>query len=189
MTLDALIAVQYGVVRREQLLRAGLRPSMIRHRLRTGEWQRVLPGVYGLFYGPLDVRQRQVSGWLYAGPQAQLAGPTAIRLYGLRQCPRDERIHLLVPHHRQASSVDFVAVHRTRRLESQPQRIDPVLVCSVARAVADTARWCTDRPTVKALVAEAVQRRFASLEALRGEVDSGPRNGSALLRGALNDLL
>jgi hypothetical protein len=188
MSLDALIAVQYGIVRRDQLLRIGLAPGEIRRRLSDGEWQRVFTTVYALFDGPLDVRRRQIAGWLYAGPGAQLAGPTAVQVYGLSNVPADPRVHLLVPHHRQLSSAGFAAVHRTVRMDERPQRIPPVVVCSLARALADTARWHPDATTVRALVAEAIQRRFTTVEALRTETAAGQRNGSALLRITLDEL-
>jgi hypothetical protein len=188
MRLDALIAVQYGIVRWDQLLRAGLPPETVRRRLESGEWQSVFATVYALFSGPLDARREQIAGWLYGGPGAQLAGPTAARLYGLRNVPPDSRIHLLVPHHRQLLSAGFAVVHRTVRLEPQPQRVEPVAVCSVARALADTARWCPDPPLIRALVGEAIERRFTTLDALWKESSAGRRNGSALLRITLKEV-
>lgn len=190
MRLDGLIAVQYGIVRREQILRVGLSPGVVRRRLDSGEWQSVFAGVYALFVGPLDARRRQIAAWLYAGSGAQLAGPTAARLYGLRNVPADRTVHLLVPHHRQVSSVGFAAIHRTVRLESPPRQAapTPVAVCSVARAVADTARWYPDPAAVRALVGEAVQRRLVTPDGLRAECSAGRRNGSALLRGTLEEL-
>jgi hypothetical protein len=188
MRLDALIAVQYGIVRRDQLLRAGVPPATIRRRVREEEWQRVFATIYALFAGPLDMRRRQIAGWLYGGPSCQLGGPTAARLYGLRNAPDDARIHLLVPHHRQLSSAGFAIIHRTVRLET-PQRVAPVAVCSLARALADTARWCPDPAVIRALVSEALQRRFTTVDDLRAESSTGRRNGSALLRATLGEVI
>lgn len=187
MSLDALIAVQYGIVRRDQLLRAGLGPGTIRRRVASGEWQRVFATIYALFAEPLDTQRRQVAGWLYAGPDAQLAGPTAAYLHGLRNVPLDPAVHVLIPHYRQLAEAGFVTVHRTVRMEA-PCRVEPVTVCSVARAVADTARWCPDRPMIRALVSEAVECGRTTLAALHAESSAGRRNGSALLRLTLNEL-
>jgi hypothetical protein len=188
MRLDALIAVQYGVARRDQLLRSGVTPSIIRRRLRSGEWQSVLATVYAMFPGPLDILRREVAGWLYGGPGCQLAGPTAARIHGLRNVPSDPQVHLLVPHHRQLASAGFVVLHRTTRMEERPHLVPPFAVCSLARALADTARWCPDGPAIRALVSEAIERRLTSLPALRAESSSGRRNGSALLRITLDEL-
>jgi hypothetical protein len=188
MSLDALTAVQFGVVRRDQLLRAGIAPEVIRRRLDAGEWQRLFATVYALFEGPLDVRRQQIAGWLYGGPGCLLAGPTAARVYGLQNLPADPRIHLLVPHHRQLVSAGFAAVHRTVRMEPRPHLVPPVALCSLPRALADTARWYPDATTIRALVAEAVERRFTTVDALRAESLAGQRNGSALLRITLDEL-
>jgi hypothetical protein len=188
MGLDALIAVQYGVARREQLVRAGISPDTLRQRVDSGEWQCLFPTVYALSAVPLDARRRQVAAWLYAGPGAQLAGPTAARLYGLRTAPDDPDVHLLVPHGRKIHSAAFAVIHRTARPDAQPQRIEPIAVCSVARALADTARWCPDKDGLAVLLSEALERRFTTVEALREELDTGPRNGSSLLRTALDNL-
>ncbi len=188
MRLDALIAVQYGIVRRDQVLRSGLAPAIVRQRLNSGEWQCVFPTVYALYSGPLDARARQIAGWLYGGPRTQLAGPTAAQLYGLRNAPSDVRVHILVPHHRQVSSACFAVVHRTIRLDVEPHRIEPVTVCSMARALCDTARWYPDPPLIRAMVSEALERRFTTVDALRAESSLGRRTGSALLRATLDEV-
>jgi hypothetical protein len=58
----------------------------------------------------------------------------------------------------------------------------------VPRAVADAARWLTDIGDVRAVVAEAVQRRMCSIEHLVEELEHGPKQGSALLRRALAEV-
>ena len=54
--------------------------------------------------------------------------------------------------------------------------------------MADAARWLTDIGDVRAVVAEAVQRRMCSIEDLVEELDHGPKQGSALLRRALAEV-
>jgi hypothetical protein len=63
-----------------------------------------------------------------------------------------------------------------------------VPVVSAARAVADTALGMRDLGAARALLAQAVQRGHVPLEALQAECDAGPRNGSLLLRRALEDI-
>jgi hypothetical protein len=186
--LDALIAVQCGVVRRGQLLRAGLAPATIRDRLRSGQWQIVFPAVYALFPGSLDAQGRLVSGWLYAGRGAQIAGPSALRLYGLRNGPADSRVHLLIPHQRQVRSSGFVAIHRTIRMDLCPRRVESLTACSPVRALADTARWHPDSNAIQALVSEAVEQRLATVDELRRAAVAGRRNGSGLLCHTLDEI-
>jgi len=117
VNLDALTVLQFQVVHRHQLIRAGISPRAISRRLRSGEWQRLLPAVYALFAHEALTRQRLVAALLYAGADAQFGGRTALRLHGLRRVPHpDDAIHLLVPHHRQLGSADFAVLHRTTRL-------------------------------------------------------------------------
>lgn len=188
MGLDTLITLQCGVARRGQLLRAGLAPATIRDRLRSGQWQIVFPAVYALFPGPLDARRRLVSSWLYAGRGAQIAGPSALRLYGLRNLPADSRVHLLVPHRRQVRSSGFATIHRTVRMDSSPRRVTLFIACSPARALADTARWHPDPQVVRALVSEAVEHRLTTVDKLRREAMTGRRNGSGLLCRTLHEI-
>ena len=115
--MDALLARQDGLIRQEQLADAGVTRAALRWRLDSGRWRTVLPSVYLTVTGEPTPRQRLIAACLYAGPRAQLTGAAALRLHGLRQVPADPWIRILVPHARQVPSVDFVRVHRTRRLD------------------------------------------------------------------------
>lgn len=187
MNLDALTTVQHQVAHRHQLLRAGVSASSIQRRLQSGEWQRLLPAVYALFADDLRYQHRVVGALLYAGADAQLAGATALRLHGLVGAPPDERVHLLVPHHRQLVSADFAVLHRTCRL-TVPSRVGRLPLCPVARAIADTARWGAEPAQLRVLVAEAVERRLTTVDGLRAEMAGARRNSTAGLRAALAEL-
>jgi hypothetical protein len=54
--------------------------------------------------------------------------------------------------------------------------------------VADTARGLTSLRDVRAVVADAVQRRACQVRDLAAELDAGPKSGSALFRMALADV-
>ena len=170
------------------MLRAGLAPATIRDRLRSGQWQTVFPAVYALSPGPLDAQRRLVAGWLYAGRGAQIAGPSALRLYGLRNRPADPRVHLLVPHRRQVRSAGFAAIHRTVRMDPRPRLVESLTACSPARALADTTRWHPDPEAMQALVSEAVERGLATVDELWCEAIAGRRNGSGLLCHVLDEI-
>jgi hypothetical protein len=60
-------------------------------------------------------------------------------------------------------------------------------VVHTARAIADTALLYYRFRPVRALVTTAVQRRLCAIDELIAELGSGPRNGSAWLRRALED--
>ncbi|WP_157545404.1 hypothetical protein [Hamadaea tsunoensis] len=193
--LSALLATQFGLIRRDQALGVpadtppaapGLTEGALRWRLEKGLWQTVLPSVYAAQSGPLSGDQRAFAAYLYAGAAAQLTGPAALRLHGLRHAPADDRVHVLIPDHRRLSTAQFAAVSRTHRLDERASRVKGMAVVSPARAVADTLRLVG--PDARPVLTESVQRGLATLDQLERELSEGPKRGSHLLRTALADL-
>jgi hypothetical protein len=192
--LTGLLHQQYGLVRRDQVLGGvpggGLTKGALRWRLEKGLWQTVLPAVYAAHSGPLTQEQRAYAGLLYAGESAQLTGPIAGRLLGLRFAPPAEVVHVLIPDHRRLSPAGFAAVSRTHRLDPAGSTVGGMALVSPARAVADTVRMVAGLAAedAHAFVAEAVQRRLATPEQLAAELADGPKRGSQLLRAALGEV-
>jgi hypothetical protein len=91
-----LIALQRGVIGRQQALGSGLAADTIETLLRTGRWRRLHRGVYAAFTGQPG-REALLWGTLVrAGPDAMLSHQTAAELFGLA----DESggpIHITVP--------------------------------------------------------------------------------------------
>jgi hypothetical protein len=187
--LRALIETQSAVVTRAQALRGGLSHHAVTHRLRAdGPWQSVLPGVYLTVTGKPTRTQREIAAVLYGGPHAVVTGLAAVRHHRMRG-PESDVVDLLVPARRQCQSVSYVAVHRTTRMPKQVMGPRTVSYVLPARAVADAARWLTDLREVRALVAAAVQSRRCWLDELAEELREGPRQGSALFRAALSEVM
>jgi very-short-patch-repair endonuclease len=161
----------------------------LRWKVRSGRWRQVLPRVYATFTGKLTEQQRLMAAWLYAGPDAQISGITALRMHGVRYLPPDgNQVHILVPHQQRIRSTRFVQVHRTTRPDPRAINNGALRVCGVARAVIDTALTCHSLPTVRAMVAHVVQEDLATIEQLRTELGQARRNGSALARIALGEV-
>lgn len=191
--LTGLLREQYGLVRRDQVLSAAqesLTKGALRWRLEKGLWQTVLPAVYATHSGPLTLEQRAYAGLLYAGEAAQLTGPIAGQLLGLRYAPPADVVHVLIPDQRRLSSAGFAAVSRTHRLDPDGSTVGGMAVVSPVRAVADTVRMVAGLTPdgAHALVAEAIQRRLATPEQLATELVQGPKRGRAQLREALAGL-
>ncbi|WP_166354909.1 type IV toxin-antitoxin system AbiEi family antitoxin domain-containing protein [Phytoactinopolyspora limicola] len=112
--IEQLALLQDGIVCRWQLLRAGLSPRAIEHRLRDGgPWRRIVRGVYATFTGPLSDLHKLRAAILYAGPGARIAGAWACWMHGLSYGPaRDARIVVLVPWRSRRSSSGFVQLTR-----------------------------------------------------------------------------
>jgi hypothetical protein len=186
--LGRLLTCQDGLVTRSQALAAGLTAAAIRHRLAAGRWQTVLAGIYLVSAGEVSVRQRLRTGLLLGGDTAQLAGITACRLHGLHYVPADDGlVHVLLDHRAQRSSHGFVVVHRTTRLPWPMLRHD-LPVSPVARAVFDAARRMRPLRDVRAVAADAVQRRLTTPGRLADEVAAGPSAGSALPREVVTEI-
>jgi len=102
--LAALMATQFGVVGREQALMAGLGPRAIKHRLSTGEWFAIHPGVYRLAAMPGSWRQRAMGALFAAGNGGALSHFSAAYVLGIPALNERE------------PSVIEVSVPRTRRM-------------------------------------------------------------------------
>jgi hypothetical protein len=99
---EMLLSYQAGVITRAQAHRSGLSDAAIVHRAATGRWQRVHPGVYATFSGPLSREARLWAAVLYAGAGAVLSHETAAGLQQLLDKPAP-LIHLTVPRTRRVA--------------------------------------------------------------------------------------
>jgi hypothetical protein len=186
--IDGLLERQRGMITRQQALECGFTDGAIRHQLLSGRWQRLLPALYANFTGQPTLEQRRFAAHLFAGPNAQITGVAALRWHGLRYLPEDERIHVLIPHDEQRTSYGFVRLQRAKELDGSAKAANGYVVCSVARAVADACRGLDDLRTVRAIVAEAVQRRLTTVAALDLELIRAGRHRTRLLRAALREV-
>jgi hypothetical protein len=179
---------QNGLLSRPQALAEGISDDALAHRVRSGRWQRVLPGVYATFSGPVAEAIRERAALLYAGEGALLHEVTSCRRHGVKYLTEDDRVHVLVPHGVQKTSRDFVVVHRTHLLPAR--LVVGGLPCSpVARAAVDLCRGQSSMRTARAVLCDAVQRGRTTVEALAEVLEHGHSAGSALPRRAVADLM
>ncbi|MFN2626216.1 MAG: hypothetical protein ABR520_09065, partial [Mycobacteriales bacterium] len=186
MSFDEVLARQRGIFHADQAQACGVSRAAVRHRVATRRWQLVLPRVFAAFSGELTDRQRLQATLLYAGDDALLSGGSALHLYGVRAATPLPAL-ALVPAGNQRASTTFVVLSRTERIDDHAREIDGLRVSSVARAVAEAARRKHVLTEVRALLAEAVQGRLTTVDRVEAELAAGARNGSRLLRVALDD--
>jgi hypothetical protein len=185
--LKRALASQHGVISRRQALAAGLTRNQLQRRTRRGgPWQRILPGVYLTVTGTPTTDQRDMAAMLFAGPGSVVTAAAALRRHGLR-APDTKAIDVLVPARSKRKSASFVRIHRTTRLPAA-YASEGVEFAAPARAVADAVRGLTTLPEVRAVVADAVQRRRCQVWQLADELADGPAWGSALFRLALAEI-
>ncbi|MBI4943087.1 MAG: hypothetical protein HY830_20265 [Actinobacteria bacterium] len=185
-TVQELLQRQHGLATRAQLRRYGLSESTLAWRLRT-QWSLVLPRVVFAGRGPLSERQRLVAALLFADGDAVVTSFAAAAWHGVTAVAPGGPIHLLVPPSRGLASTGFVVVRRTVRPDERPFRRGALTLASRARAVADAARDAGTPNLARALVIEAAQRGIVRPADLRHELEAGPRQGSRLLRNAVQD--
>lgn len=184
----AVAARQKGFLTRQQCLEAGLDDQRLHRAIRAdGPWQRVLPGLYATFTGPLTSMHLAIAALLYSGPLAQLTGVTALALYGCTYLPNDPRVHLLLPAKVQRRGDARLRIHRTHRLPPPWHRDDLPLTPPDRAAVLAVAHLQNLRE-VRAVLSEVVQRRLTTVEHLDACLEAGPRHGRRLARSALDDL-
>ncbi|SEF18321.1 hypothetical protein [Jiangella alba] len=238
----ALAHAQDGLITRQQAIAAGMTKDAVRHAIRRGgPWQRLLPGLYATFSGPLTPVHRRRAAILHGGPDAAISGTWAAEMHGLAYGPpAQDVVDVLVPWDSARRTNGFVRVCRTTHPPAAQLWVDDdqsggvplhvlldeagrgpvpgvVPVVPAAQAVVETvvrcdllpADWrprcsrpdgcpgCWDHPghhrdlalrNTRALMCEVVQRRRATLTALRAEVGVAPRRHAALARLAMRDI-
>jgi hypothetical protein len=186
--LDDTAHHQQGLLTRAQVLAAGHADMFIYRRIRSGSWHRVLTGVYCVTGGALTEEQRRVAAALYGGPSAQITGPSALAWYGFRTLPGTGDVQLLVSHETRCRSHGFVVVKRALTLDAHARHTALYRVAGPARAVIDACRELRELRTVRAVVAEAVQRFRVPLTVLDEEVRRAARSRTAVVRKVLAEI-
>lgn len=189
MHLWQIVAVQDGLVTRQQALGAGMTTAALRHATRPGgTWQRLAPGVYATFTGRLTARQRLQAALLYAGPDSVISGTHACQAHGLTYVPEPGPITVRVPASRQVTARAGLVIVRTRRMPKK-RLTQGLPVVEVDRAVLDVCARLTSLNQVRALMCESVQRGLTTPERLADELGQSSGRGTRLARQTVRDLL
>lgn len=184
--LDLAALAPLGVAAVADLVAAGMSSSTIARRVRNGVWQRLARGVVLLQSGPPTRDQMVEAARLYARPEGVVSGLESLRRHGLRRLPEAAEVLLLVGDDRRRASSGRFLVERTGRLP-EPVTRSGEPVAPFHRALVDAARHIPDRDAVRAMIAEAVQRRWTTLDRISEELTAGNQRGSALPREVLEE--
>jgi hypothetical protein len=164
---------QDGVLTRRQAM-AFMTWSQLRHRVGSGRWQRVRPGIFAVHSGALTRGQQLWAAVLTGGDDAVLAGLTAACAGGLRR-DAGPRIHILVPADARpgqpgpailaaTAAMPAVAIHRTTRLPDKDIQVGLPRRTTSARSLVDAAQWATTEDEARAIVAAGCRQRVATPE-------------------------
>jgi hypothetical protein len=165
---------QHGIVSRAQVLRLGITPRQIQHRLACGEWQLVHPGVYRLAASPATFSQRLLAACFAAGAQSVASHESAAWLWDLLARPPDRPTITVPP--RQHPQLAGVNVHR---LDVDPARVSfrkGVPCTDPLRALVDLAATA-DHQTVMTAVDQALSSRLVSGQAISAELERRAARG------------
>jgi very-short-patch-repair endonuclease len=186
-----LLSVQSGIVDRDQALRVGLSRWQIEHRLASGAWQRVYPGVYATFSGPLSRDARLWAAVRRAGDGAMVSHETAAELHGIIDKSVSTSIHITVPagrrpvQHRLARGI---TIHRSD--QSQQQALGPFNLprTRIEDTVLDLVAAAPTFDRAYAWIARSVSRKLVTVDALRAVLAARSRiRWRAWLSDALED--
>ncbi len=186
--LRRVLRDQEQVISRTEAFNCGMSVEQVQWRIRPGgPWQRLLPGVYLAVTGDPSRAQSELAALRYAGPGSVLTGTAALRRHGVR-VPESKTLIVLIPAGRGRANRSFVRVWPTARMPEFVMADGAVRFTQAARAVADASRELGSLREVRAVTADAVQRRACRLDQLIEELASAPIRGSAWLRRALAEV-
>jgi hypothetical protein len=166
----AVAELQAGIITRGQLMELGLSPMQAKAYINNGRWQRMLPGVYATFTGPVGTLCRVWAAILYAGPGAAASHGTALWLWKVIDDP-PAVIDVIVPESRRVLRQPGIRLHRRRAFNQGPNQVlvhpsaqPPRL--RIEEAVLDHCDSATVLVAVD-VVLRATQRRYTTAERLR----------------------
>lgn len=176
------------VVSRSELTASGLSPSQFRAMLRGGRWRKSGSRSVALYNGPLDWRDALARAVAEVGPQAAVAGVTALRLAGLRGAD-DERIHIWTPKSTRPGKPTAAVVHESRRWCADDVLDGAVRWTKPAVAAVQAALWARSNRQAVLYLCMPVQQRLTRPADIAETLDRVIRDRrKKLLRSALVDI-
>lgn len=172
---------QRGLITRSQAMGVGASRGFVAHRVESGRWVQVAPGVYRLAGVPVTWRQRALAACLLAGPGAVLSHRSAAVLWGVSGF-RPGPLELTVPLGC-TSRNSLARIHRSGKVDATTHKGVPVT--RPGRTMVDLARIVAG-DCLEEAVDDVLCRRLVSLDELvRLTAELGPRRGCRALRAVL----
>jgi hypothetical protein len=162
--------------------------KVLASRCRNGRIQSIHRGVYVDFTGPVPWETRVWAAWLAYGPDAALAGETALRKHGLQGDWAESPIRLEIPHTRRVQQQPGIVITRCRQLARRLLGSREPAIVRIEVAVLSVASRRPKADDAVALVLDACRQRRTTAQRLLDELEQLrwlPRRG-LLLRGLLD---
>ncbi|MDQ1702792.1 MAG: hypothetical protein QOF57_2044 [Frankiaceae bacterium] len=148
---------QGGIVTRRQLREAGVTDHAVAHRVRRCDWQRVRPGVYATFSGPIPFASQLWAAVLYAGDGAVISHGSASHVW--RWTTEPSVIEVTVPAERRVAGQPGVRVRRAALLPSDITRVRGLPCTTPWRTAVDLVACAASADDALGIVADAVESR------------------------------
>jgi hypothetical protein len=183
-----LLSVQARIVDRDQALDVGFSPRQVYYRLRSGAWQRIYPGVYATFSGPLSRDAQLWAAVRFVGDGAMLSHETAAEVHGIIDKPAPD-IHVTVPLSRRPSRfkpVRGIVIHRSDQSRGHLPGPFKLPLTRVDDTILDLVAAAPTFGHAYTWISRAVFRNLVSVSALR---EALARRSRSRWRAWLNDAL
>lgn len=173
--LAALYVGQCGVFSRLQALAQGFDDDAIARRIRSGEWVREAPGVYGVRWFPDLPDRRLWVAYLAVGPTAVVSHECAAARRGFGSVPQDRLVLTSGrgSHHRVAGAT----VHQL--LDVLPHHIvieDGFRITTIPRTIVDCAATVS-AVRLERMVEHGIRRKLVTTKEIRDVVGDVARRG------------
>ena len=180
---------QHGVFARAQATELGFSSAAVQHRLRTGQWQLIRPGVYRVPGSPPTWEQRLMAVTLAAGPDAVASHRSAAALLDLPGFRRLGSLEVTTPRATKRRHPDATTHGSLWLPGSHVSTVDGIPSTCAARTLVDLAAVLppgrTERAIDNCLAAGHVTTH--ALAAVAADLARPGRPGTALIRRLLEE--
>ena len=134
---QGLLDAQHGIVTAAQLHQLGHSRSSLRHLVESGQWLRVLRGVFAVMNGPLTRPMLLSAALCYGGHSAILSHRTAAEEWAMMRCSNEPLpVHITVPEGKSAMNQPPILRRSTPRpVHSSAALVHPGVVVHRSRAI------------------------------------------------------
>lgn len=176
---------QFGAFTLMQARESGLTRHQVAHRLGSGRWETLHPGVFRLRGVPDGRGLATIAGLLYAGHRALFSHATAARLHGFEPQLWHPHVWLTIPERTRRRPRPGLRIVRSRRIDGFTAVAHSQPVLSIERTVVDLA-GVLDVASFRRLLADVVARELVTTDGVLSAADDfGGRRGVAAVRRAL----
>lgn len=189
--LAALAASQDGLFTAQQAEGFGVTRRLLSHHAKTGRYERLAHGLYGVPEIPASPSRMVVAAWLLAGGEnAVVSHETALALHDLSDIIVDE-VHLTIPRSRRSRKPPAGAVVHTRLEpydDADVQSRHFVRVTAPAVTILDCLESGSGIEQIEMAICQALQRGWISPDELRARATQRGRRIAKTVDRMLREL-